>query len=129
MLNDPLAAALSKIMNAERIGKKEVVIKPASRIIKKTMEILNDYRYLGAFEEINDGRGRFLKVNILGNINRCGVIKPRFSVKHNHFEKWEKRYLPAQGFGILVVSTPLGIMTHEQAKDKKVGGRLLAYCF
>lgn len=129
MLNDPLAAALSKIMNAEKIGKKEVEIKPASKIIKKVLELMNDHRYLGAYEEMIDGRGNFLKVNILGNINKCGVIKPRFSTKHNNFEKWEKRYLPAQDFGIIIVSTPLGIMTHNQAKEKKVGGKLLAYCY
>lgn len=129
MLNDPLAAALSKIMNAEKIGKKEVEIKPASKIIKKVLELMNDHRYLGAYEELEDGRGNFLKVNILGNINKCGVIKPRFSTKHNNFEKWEKRYLPAQDFGIIIVSTPLGIMTHNQAKEKKVGGKLLAYCY
>lgn len=129
MLNDPLAAALSKIMNAEKIGKKEVEIKPASKMIKKVFELMNDHRYLGTFEEVNDGRGGFLKVNILGNINKCGVIKPRFSTRRHNFEKWEKRYLPAQDFGIIIVSTPLGIMTHSQAKDKKLGGKLLAYCY
>ena len=129
MLNDPLAAALSKIMNAEKIGRKEVEIKPASKIIKKVLELMNDNRYIGAYEEINDGKGGFLKINLLGNINRCGVVKPRFSNKHNNFEKWEKRYLPAQDFGIIIVSTPLGIMTHNQAKDKKLCGKLLAYCY
>ena len=49
MLNDPLAAALSKIMNAEKIGRKEVEIKPASKIIKKVLELMNDNRYIGAY--------------------------------------------------------------------------------
>ncbi|PIZ52117.1 30S ribosomal protein S8 [Candidatus Woesearchaeota archaeon CG_4_10_14_0_2_um_filter_33_13] len=129
MLNDPLAAALAKIMNAERVGKKEVVVRPASKMIKKILTLLNEHSYLGAFEEVEDGKGGQLKVNLLGNINKCGVVKPRFSTKNGEFEKWEKRYLPAKDFGVLLISTPQGIMPHNQAKEKKIGGKLLAYCY
>ena len=129
MLNDPLAAALSKILNAEKIGKKEVIVKPASKIIKNIFTIMNEHNYIGSFEEIEDGRGGLLKVNLLGNINKCGVVNPSFSVQWAEFEKWEKRYLPAKDFGIILVTTPLGIMTHNFAKDKKTGGKLLAYCY
>ncbi len=129
MFNDPLAAALSKILNAEKVGKREVLIKPASKLIKKVLVLMNESHYVGQFEELEDEKGNVLKVNILGNVNKCGVIKPRFSTKHNAFEKWEKRYLPSKDFGILIVSTPQGVMTHQQAKDKKLGGKLLAYCY
>lgn len=129
MFNDPLAAALSKIMNAERVGKREVLIKPASKLLKEVLNILNEHNYVGSFEEIDDEKGGVLKVNILGNVNKCGAIKPRFSSKHNNFEKWEKRYLPAKDFGLLIVSTPQGIMAHNLAKEKKTGGKLLAYCY
>ncbi len=129
MFNDPLAAALSKIMNAERVGKREVLIKPVSKLLKEVLNILNEHNYLGTFEEIDDEKGGVLKVNILGNVNKCGAIKPRFSSKHNNFEKWEKRYLPAKDFGLLIVSTPQGIMAHNLAKEKKTGGKLLAYCY
>ena len=44
-------------------------------------------------------------------------------------EKYEKRYLPAKQFGILIISTPKGLMTHVQAMDKKTGGKLIAYCY
>jgi small subunit ribosomal protein S8 len=129
MLNDPLASALSKIMNAEKRSKKEVLIKPASKIIKKVFEIMNKNNYIGSFEEIEDGKGSFLKINLLGSINNCGVIKPRFSTKKDEFEKWEKRYLPAKDFGFIIVSTPKAIMTHKEAKEKNTGGRLIAYCY
>jgi small subunit ribosomal protein S8 len=129
MLNDPLAATLAKIMNAEKIGKREVVVKPASKIIKKILSLMNEQNYVGTFEEVADGKNGFLKVNLLGNINKCGVIKPRFSTKNNEFEKWEKRYLPAKDFGVILISTPQGILTHYQAKEKKIGGKLLAYCY
>jgi small subunit ribosomal protein S8 len=129
MLNDPLAAALTKIVNAEKVGKKEVLIRPASKMIKKVMNIMNDHNYLGAFEELEDGQGGMLKIFLLGSINKCGVIKPRFSTKTSEFEKWEKRYLPAKDFGIIIVSTPEGVVTHNEAKKKNSGGKLLAYCY
>ncbi len=129
MLNDALAATLSKVMNAEKVGKKEVVIKPSSKLIKKVLTIFNEHKYLGLFEEFEEGQNIALKINLLGNINQCGVIKPRFSTKQNNFEKWEKRYLLAKGYGILVVSTSQGLMTHYQAKEKKIGGKLIAYCY
>ena len=129
MLNDPLAIALTKIYNAERVGKREVVIKPVSKLIKRVLVLMNDNNYLGKFEEIEDGKGGVLKVNLLGNINKCGVIKPRFSTPKKEFEKWEKRYLPAKDFGLILVSTPQGIMTHNQAKESNTGGKLLAYCY
>ncbi len=129
MLNDPLAAALTKILNAERVGKREVVIKPASNTLKKVLSIMNEHQFIGSFEEIDARQGGFLKVHLLGSINRCGVIKPRFSTKMKEFEKWEKRYLPARDFGIILISTPQGIMTHSQAKDINSGGKLIAYCY
>jgi len=129
MLNDPLAAALSKILNAEKRSKKEVLIKPISKTIKTVLTIMNENKLIGSFEEIEDGKGNFIKINLLGNINKCGVIKPRFSTKKDQFEKWEKRYLPAKDFGMVIISTPFGVMTHYQAKEKNTGGKLLAYCY
>ena len=129
MLNDPLAAALAKIMNAEKVGKRDVQIRPASAMIKKILVLMNEKNYLGSFEEVDDGRGGYLKVNLLGNINHCGVIKPRFSTKHKDFEKWEKRYLPAKDFGVIFLTTPEGIVTHNDAKVKQIGGRLVAYVY
>ncbi len=129
MLNDPLAAALSKIVNAERVGKREVLIKSGSKMIKTVLNLMNDHNYLGGFEEITTENVPKIKVHLLGKINKCNVIKPRFSTKFREFEKWEKRYLPAKDFGIIVISTPQGIMTHMDAKGKSIGGKLLAYCY
>ncbi len=129
MLQDTLAAGLTKLMNAERVGKREVEITPSTKVLKKILLLLNEGNYVGSFEEIEIGKGSILKVNLLGNVNKCGVIKPRFSTKKNGFEKMEKRYLPAKDFGVLLVSTSQGIMTHVQAKEKNIGGKLLAYCY
>jgi len=128
-MNDTLSTALSKIMNAEKVGKKECLIKPVSQVIKQVLGILNQHSYVGMYEEIADGRGGILKMNLLGNMNKCGSIKPRFSVKLNDFEKWERRFLPAKGFGIIIMSTSQGMMTHEEARKRAIGGKLIAYCY
>lgn len=129
MLNDPLANALSKMLNAEKIGKENCVIKPISSIIRRVLEIMQDNRYIGEFKEVEDGRGNFIALNLIGKINKCGAIKPNYPVKKMGFEKFEKRYLPAKDFGIIIVSTNKGIMTHIEAKKKNLGGVLLAYCY
>jgi small subunit ribosomal protein S8 len=129
MLNDPLAASLSKIQNYEKIGKKECMITPASKMIQTVLALLQSEHYLGTAEEVSDARGGVLRVNLLGSINKCGVIKPRFSVDSKGYEKFEKRYLPASHAGIIIVSTSKGLMTHNQAKQEGIGGRLIAYCY
>ena len=128
-LNDPLASALSAILNCEKIGKNECDVRPSSKMVKKVLDVIRNNKYIGDFKEIESGRGNSIKVNLIGSINKCGVIKPRYSIKKVNFEKFEKRYLLAKGMGILIVSTPLGIMTHDEAKKKNIGGRLLAYCY
>ncbi len=130
MLHDPLAAALAKIHNAEGVGKKEVVIRPASAMILKVLELMHEKNYIGSYTTEDEGPGRkLIRINLLGNINKCNVIKPRFSTKFVEYTKWEKRYLPARDFGFLVISTPEGVMTHYDAKEKRIGGKLLAFCY
>lgn len=129
MLNDPLSNVLSKILNAEKRQKTECMIKPISSIIKKVLDVMKDNLYLGGYSEINDNRGNALKLSLIGKINKCGTVKPRYPVKVSDFEKFEKRYLPAKGFGIIIISTNKGIMTLDEAKEKKMGGKLIAYCY
>lgn len=129
VLNDPLANALSLISNAEKVGKSDCVIKPVSKIILKVLDIMKANNYIGEYKIVKDNSGDYVTLGLVGNINKCNVIKPRFSVRRDEFEKFEKRYLLADGFGIIVVSTPKGMMTLEEAKEKKIGGKLLAYCY
>ncbi len=129
MLLDPLANALSTIKNAEDTGKSGCMIKPASKLIGNLLKVMKDKGYIGEFEFIDDGKAGIFKVELKGRINKCGVIKPRHAVKKLEFEKWEKRYLPARGFGALILTTPQGVMTHYEAREKGIGGRLLAYVY
>ena len=129
MLNDPLANMMSLILNNELVGKSECLIKPVSKLVKEVLRVMKENGYVGDFKETEDSRGNYLKLTLTGGINKCGVIKPRYNVKSNNFENFESRYLPAKDMGVLFVSTPRGIMTHYDAKAKKTGGRLLAYCY
>lgn len=129
MLNDPLANVLSVMQNHEEIGRPECMIKPSSKTIKEILKVMKANGYIEDFKEIEDSRGNYIKLKLNGSINKCGVIKPRYSVKAMDIEKFENRFLPAKDLGLLLVSTPKGIMTHYDAKAKKLGGRLLAYCY
>lgn len=129
MLNDPLANMMSLMLNNELIGKQECLIKPISKLTKEVLKVMKEKGYVGDFKEVEDSRGNYIRLSLIGSINKCGVIKPRYSVKSKDFEKFEKRYLPAKDLGIIVVSTQKGIMTHYDAKSKKIGGKLLAYCY
>ena len=127
-INDPLSNVLSHILNCEKSGKKECIVKPISSLIKRVLHIMKENKYIGDFKEY-PGRGGYIKINLLGRVNKCGVIKPRFSVKKNQLEKYEKRYLPAKDFGIIIISTNKGLITHYETKEKFTGGRLISYVY
>jgi len=129
VVSDPLTDALSNIMNHEVLRKREVILRPASKQVAAMLRIMQRAGYIGEFEFIDDGRSGVFRVELLGRINKCGVIKPHYAVKHNEFEYWEKRYLPARNFGLLIVSTPKGFMTHLEAMKQGYGGRLMAYVY
>lgn len=128
-LLDPLANCLSNILNHEKIGKIEVIVEPASKIIAETLRIMQKAGYIGEFELIDDGRAGKFRIQLLGRINKTGVIKPRYPIRIRNFEKFEKQFLPARDFGLLILSTPNGIMSHKEAMNLNIGGRLLAYVY
>ena len=128
-MNDTLANAMSQMLNAERIGRTECTIKNVSKIIEIIISILKENEFIGDYELTNNVKGKFITVKLLGKINKCGAIKPRFPVKLDEYKKFEKRYLPASDFGVMIVSTSKGIMIHNRAIDQKLGGKLIAYCY
>ena len=128
-LNDPLSNVLSQINAYEKAGKKEITTRYNSKVIKKVLSIMQEHKYLGGVEEIKDSKGNLLKIHLIGSINKTGVVKPRFSVKKETYEKFEKRFLPAKDFGILIISTSQGVITHTEAKKKEIGGKLISYCY
>ena len=129
MSRDTLADALVNIKNHEMAGKMELTIYPASKLLLRVLEIMQRYGYIKEFEFIDDGREGMVRVVLAGTITNCGAIKPRYPVKKDEWDEWEKRFLPARGIGILIVSTPQGLMTHHEAKEKGLGGRLIAFVY
>lgn len=126
---DTLANGLITVINNEMRNKRECVISPASKLLGRVLRIMQLNGYIGEFEFIDDGRSGKFKVQLLGRINKCGAVRPRFAVRFDEFEDWEKRFLPSRDVGIMVVSTSQGVMAHREAEEKNLGGRLLAFIY
>jgi small subunit ribosomal protein S8 len=126
---DTLANGLTTVLNNEMRNKRECVISPASKLLGRVLRIMQLNGYIGEFEFIDDGRFGKFKVQLLGRINKCGAIRPRFSVKMDDFEEWEKKFLPSREVGLLVVSTPNGVLSHRETREKRAGGKLLAFVY
>ncbi|MEI7857778.1 MAG: 30S ribosomal protein S8 [Methanomicrobiales archaeon] len=127
--SNTLADGMCALKNAGDTGKSVCIIEPASKLLGAMLRIMQDAGYIGSFEFIDDGRGGQLKVHLTGKINRCGAITPRFSVQLDEMEYWEKQYLPGKNFGLIMLSTSQGVMSHEQAKKASICGELLGYVY
>jgi small subunit ribosomal protein S8 len=127
--NNVLGNLFATIYNNEIRNKKECLAIPASKLASAILRSMQKNKYIGEFEFIDDGIAGKFKIQLLGRINRCGVISPRYSVDKNGFTRWERQYLPAVGVGILIVSTSRGVMSHNEAQEKGLGGRLVGYVY
>ncbi len=128
-LNDTVANALSKMNQYEELGRSECTISPSSRLITDILGILKKFKYIKGYNKVKDGQKESIVVQLTGAINECGVIKPRFSIKKEEFTRFEKRFLPSRDMGIIIISTVEGLTDHHKAKEKKIGGKLIAFCY
>jgi len=124
-----LADALKSINNAEKRGKRQVLLRPSSKVIVKFLKVMMKHGYIGEFEIVDDHRGGKIVVNLTGRLNKCGVISPRFDVKLRDMESYLANLLPSRQFGFLVFTTSGGIMDHEEARRKHLGGKILGFFF
>jgi len=85
--------------------------------------------YIGEFEVVDDHRSGKIVVELIGRLNKCGVISPRFDIQLSQLEKWCNMLLPSRQFGFLVMTTSYGILDHEEAKRKHTGGKILGFFY
>lgn len=119
-----LGDALKTMYNAEKRGKRQVLIRPASKVVIKFLQLMQKHGYISEFEYVDDHRSGKIVVELNGRLNKCGVISPRYDIGHTEMEDWVARLLPSRLFGVIVLTTSAGIMDHETARAKGVGGKV-----
>lgn len=104
-MSKPQADCLNNILNAERRGKRQVLIRPSSKVIIRFLTVMQKHGasdataninllykelmaqtvsitgYIEEFEYIDDHRSGKIVVQLNGRINKCGVVSPRFNVQ------------------------------------------------
>jgi small subunit ribosomal protein S15Ae len=124
-----LRDCLNAMVNAEKAGKRQVLVRISSKVVVKFLKVMQKHGYIGDFEVVDDHRSGKIVVNLIGRLNKCGVISPRFDVSLDGLEQLATNLLPSRQFGHLVLTTTYGIMDHEEAKRKHTGGKILGFFF
>ncbi len=124
---DPIADMLTRIRNANRVGRKLVLI-PKSKICTGIAQVLKDEGYIEEYDEIADTQQGQLRVKLKYTSNGDKVIhqidrrsKPGCRV----YQKVDELPMVLNGMGIAVVSTSKGVMSDRRAREANVGGELL----
>jgi len=124
---DPIADMLTRIRNANRVGRRLVLV-PKSKICTGIAQVLKDEGYIEEFDRIDDGQQGQIRVKLKYSITGEKVIhsidrysKPGCRV----YRKVEELPNVLNGMGIAVVSTSKGVMSDRKARESNVGGELL----
>jgi len=124
-----LANLFVTLYNSEARRKSDCVVIPTSKLATEVLTTLQNHEYIGEFEHVDDKRGGKFQVKLLAKITKCGAITPRFKVKKEGYAKWEQQYLPSYSRGMLIVTTNQGVMSHQEAIRKGLGGLLIGYVY
>ena len=129
MLTDPIADYLTRIRNALRADLPEVEI-PSSRLKKELSRILVEQGYIQNFELEPTAVGESIKIQLKYTDDRDPVISGLKRVSR----PGRRRYVGGDrvpkvqgGMGTAIISTSSGVMTGHEAKEKGVGGEVVAY--
>merc|ERR1712217_323910 len=124
-LND----CLLTIYNAEKMGKRQVLVRTVSKVVIKFLHVMQRHGYIDDFELIDDHRAGKIVVELNGRLNKVGCISPRYGIKVNEIKSWIGRLLPSRHFGVIVITTSYGIMDIKEASIRKIGGNILGYFY
>ena len=124
---DPIADMLTRIRNANRVGRRFVQI-PKSKICTGIAQVLKDEGYIEDFDVIEDAKQGNLRVKLKYSMTGEKIIhvidrasKPGCRV----YRSVEALPNVLNGMGIAVVSTSKGVMSDRKAREQNVGGELL----
>uniref|UniRef100_M0ZRB4 40S ribosomal protein S15a-2 n=1 Tax=Solanum tuberosum TaxID=4113 RepID=M0ZRB4_SOLTU len=125
ILND----ALRTIVNAEKRGFASAELKPVSDVIANFLQIMKYRGYIKDFQVHDPHRVGKISVELLGRINDCRALTYRQDIKAATLEDYKTRTLPTRQWGYVVITTPNGVLDHEEAQRQNVGGQVLGYFY
>ncbi|XP_004503527.1 small ribosomal subunit protein uS8my [Cicer arietinum] len=123
ILND----ALRSMVNAEKRGKTLVELNPISTVISSFLQIMKHRGYIKDFQVYDPHRVGRITVELQGRINDCKALTYRQDLKAKDIEAYRLRTLPTHQWGYVVITTPDGVLDHEEAMKRNVGGQVLGY--
>ena len=128
VMTDPIADMLTRIRNANQ-AKHASVEMPASRLKLEILAVLKNEGFISEYEKVEDGKQGVIKVTLKYN-NKQSVIKGLKKISKPGLRVYAKSSeLPKvlNGLGIAIISTSNGIMTDREARQKKLGGEVIAF--
>jgi small subunit ribosomal protein S8 len=129
MLNDPIADYLTRIRNALGSGHDDVQI-PASRLKEEMSRILQEQGYIVGFQRKPAKVGEAIEIHLKYTEDRRPVIAGLERISRPGRRRYvDHTEVPRVhgGTGTAIISTSAGVMTGHEAKQKGVGGEVVAY--
>ncbi|KAK6914780.1 Ribosomal protein S8, partial [Dillenia turbinata] len=125
ILND----ALRTIVNAEKRGKATANLQPISKVMSSFLNIMKHRGYIKDFQVHDPHRVGKITVELQGRIKDCRALTYRQDIKAQDIEKYRVKELPTNQWGYVVITTPNGILDHEEAIRQNVGGQVIGYFY
>ncbi|HBP25440.1 MAG TPA: 30S ribosomal protein S8 [Acholeplasmatales bacterium] len=129
VMTDPIADMLTRIRNANQM-KQEYVEIPASRIKMEILNVIKKEGYVFDVELIPNDKQGTLKVTLKYTDKKVRVIKGLKRISKPGLRIYAKASdMPKvlNGLGMAIVSTSNGVMTDKEARQKNLGGEVVAF--
>jgi len=127
MITDPIGDFIVRLKNAGAVGKKQVDV-PFSNLKHSVAMVLKKSGYLGEISETGSDPKKTLCVELVydtGGAPKINGVKRISKPGRRLYAKAREVFPVKYGKGLLVLSTPIGIVTDKEAREKRVGGETL----